>query len=95
MASPVVVGLAAFILSYYPELSAEQVKYVIEKSASKADIDVVNPGNGEKVKLDEISKSGGVVNAYEAIKLASTLKGERNKEIKVKTKSSVKEKVKG
>ena len=95
MASPVVVGLAAFILTYYPELSAEQVKYAIEKSASKADIDVVNPGNGEKVKLDEISKSGGVVNAYEAIKLASTLKGERNKEIKVKTKSSVKEKVKG
>jgi hypothetical protein len=29
------------------------------------------------VDLAEISKSGGLVNAFEAIKLASTLKGER------------------
>ena len=32
MASPVVAGLAALILEYYPNLSAEQVKYVIENS---------------------------------------------------------------
>ena len=28
--SPVVAGVAALILEYYPNLSAEQVKYVIE-----------------------------------------------------------------
>jgi subtilisin family serine protease len=77
MASPVVAGIAALILSYYPRLSAEQVKYVIEKSAVAPLYDVVKPGTSEIVKLSDLSKSGGVVNAYEAIKLASTLKGER------------------
>lgn len=78
MASPVVAGLAAFILSYYPDLSAEQLKYVIEKSAVLSDLKVKKPGSDELVMLADISKTGGVVNAYEAIKLASSLKGERN-----------------
>ena len=29
------------------------------------------------VNLNDISKTGGIVNAYEALKLAATLKGER------------------
>lgn len=78
MASPVVAGLAAFILEYYPDLSAAQVKMVIEKSAKNPGIKVNNPGTDEPVDLSDLSKSGGIVNAYEAIKLASTLKGERN-----------------
>lgn len=77
MASPVVAGLAAFILEYYPNLSAEQVKWVIEKSAQKLTDKVMDPGSGNWVSLSDISTSGGVINAYEAIKLASTLKGER------------------
>jgi subtilisin family serine protease len=84
MASPVVAGLAALILEYYPNLSAEQVKYVIEKSAVAPAFDVNVPGSTEKVKLSDISKTGGVINAYEALKLAATLKGERgtNKQLK-------------
>jgi subtilisin family serine protease len=77
MASPVVAGLAAFILEYYPNLSAEQVKMVIEKSSTKPAEKVKNPETGELVDLSELSRSGGLVNAYEAIKLASTLKGKR------------------
>jgi subtilisin family serine protease len=77
MASPVVAGLAAFILEYYPNLSPEQVKWVIEKSAQKPNDKVMDPGTGEWVNLSDISTSGGVINAFEAIKLASTLKGER------------------
>ena len=38
---------------------------------------VIKPGTEEEVKLSDISKTGGVVNAYEAIKLAGTLKGDR------------------
>ena len=96
MASPVVTGLAAFLLSYYPDLSASQVKYVIEKSAQKADTEIESPYNGEKIKLEDISKTGGVINAYEAVKLAATLKGEKkNADKPVKTRSSVKEKIKG
>ncbi len=77
MASPVVAGVAAFILEYFPNLSAEQVKMVIEKSAQKPAGKVKNPETGEMVDLSDISKTGGLVNAYEAVKLASTLKGER------------------
>lgn len=96
MASPVVAGLAALILQYYPELSAEQVKYVIQQSARKPEGKVKNPGTGEEVELSDLSKYGGVVNAYEAVKLASTLKGERDGTPKTKSrkKSSVKQKTK-
>jgi subtilisin family serine protease len=80
MASPVVAGLAAFILEYYPTLSARQVKMVIEKSAKKPGEKVKNPGTDELAGLDELSRSGGIINAYEAIKLASTIKGERKPE---------------
>jgi cell wall-associated protease len=77
MAAPVVTGLAALILEYYPNLSAAQVKYVIENSTTVPSFDVNVPDSDKKVKLSEISRSGGVVNAYEALKLAATLKGER------------------
>jgi subtilisin family serine protease len=80
MASPVVAGVAAFILSYYPQLSPEQVKYVIEKSASKLPAKVKIPGNDELVDMSDISVSGGIINAYEAIKLAATLKPENSNE---------------
>lgn len=94
MASPVVAGLAAFILEYYPNLSAEQVKYVIEKSAQNPGIKAYDPGTKEETDYAALSKSGGIINAYEAIKLASTLKGERNKTTKP-VKSTVKPKAKG
>jgi subtilisin family serine protease len=78
MASPVTAGIAALILSYYPELSAKQVKYVIEKSVTPVSTVKVNkPGSEDEVLLSDISRTGGIVNAYEAIKLAGTLQGER------------------
>lgn len=60
MAAPLVSGLAAVIRSYYPKLTAAQVKEVIMKSVIKRDV------------LKDKSISGGVVNAYEALKLAKT-----------------------
>ncbi len=80
MAGPVVAGIAALTLQYYPGLSAKQLKYVIEKSARQPDSKVTKPGTDEKVELSDISKTGGIVNAYEAVKLAATLKGELNTE---------------
>ena len=59
------------------------MKYVIEKSATVLDIDVNIPGTDDKVKLSELSKTGGLLNAYEAVKLASTLKGERKEKKEV------------
>lgn len=89
MAAPVVAGVAALILEYYPELSAQQIKYVIENSVTPITEKVIKPGTGklgvddekEMVSLSDISKSGGEVNAYNAVKLAGTLKGERNMKV--------------
>jgi subtilisin family serine protease len=76
MASPVVAGAAAFLLEYFPYLSPKQVKYCLEKSALPVSSKVRKPGTDEMVNLSEISRSGGVINVYEAAKIASTLKPE-------------------
>jgi cell wall-associated protease len=76
MACPLVAGIAALTLEYFPTLSAKQLKYVIEKSAQLPPYKVTKPGSDEMVNLSDISKTGGIVNAYEALKLAATLKGE-------------------
>lgn len=85
MASPVVAGLAAFIMSYYPTLSATQVKNIIEKSSKDPGTEVRNPGNESMVKLSELSRSGGIINAYEAMKLAAVTKGELKPAVKPAT----------
>lgn len=95
MACPVVAGIAAFLLEYYPDLSARQLKYVIEKSAIPLNEKVRLPGTDKNVSLSDISKSGGLVNAYEAAKLAATIKGERNNKQPVIIKSKIVNKKKG
>lgn len=76
MACPVVTGLAALIMSYYPELSAEQVKNIILESAvSYKDQKVNMPSQGGGIiqlttKFGKLSATGGLVNAYQALKLA-------------------------
>ena len=94
MASPVVAGLAAFILQYYPKLSPAEVKMVIEKSAQSPGVKITDPsGAKEDIDLSDISRTGGVINAYEAIKLASTISPDTKKPVKP-TRSKVKSKVK-
>ncbi len=79
MASPVVAGVAALIRSYYPKLSAEQVKYVLVNSVVKPNQSTKIPGGDTQVPFENLSISGGIVNAYQALKLASTLKPEKKK----------------
>jgi subtilisin family serine protease len=76
MASPVVAGLAALIRSYYPSLTAVQVKDIILKSAVVYNKKVKIPGTKKKAKLSELCKTGAVVNAYEAILLANQYAGQ-------------------
>jgi cell wall-associated protease len=78
-ASPIVAGTAAFILEYYPTLSAKQLKQVILESATPlTGTMVLKPGSKtDKVDFTTLSKTGGIINAYKAIQLASKLKGER------------------
>lgn len=73
MASPVVAGTAALLFSYFPYLTPEQVKYCIEKSAQVPVGKVKLPGTEEWVDLSAISQTGGLLNSYEAAKIAASL----------------------
>lgn len=77
MASPVVAGLAALLLEYFPTISAVQLKEVIERSGTLVSDTVRTPGIGTPTTMLNLSKTGGIINAYEAVRLASTFKGER------------------
>ena len=78
MAAPVVSGVAALLLGYYPGLSARQLKATLLQTAMKLpDPQVKWPVNGKRADFNQLSVSGGIVNAYNALLLASTLKGER------------------
>jgi len=78
MASPVVAGLAALIRSYYPKLTAVQVKEIIMKTVVKINHNVDIEGEEgtapASVPFADLCITGGIVNAYEALKLAATYK---------------------
>jgi cell wall-associated protease len=74
MASPVVAGVAALILSYNPHLTPEQLKWVLEKSSTPVNEKVRKPGSDDEVNMSELSRTPGIINAQEAMKLALTIK---------------------
>ena len=78
MASPVVAGIAALIMAYYPDLDARQVKDIILESTVKyADQQVILPneeGADEPVvSFGSLSVTGGLVNVYNALQAAEEL----------------------
>ena len=72
MASPVVAVIASLIFSYFPKLSAKKVKEIILESGIDIDLKIENLG--EKKHFKDYSKSGKLVNAYNALILASKSK---------------------
>ena len=86
MAAPVVAGTAAFLLEYFPKLTAQDLKSIIEKSAQAPADSVRKPGSDDLVKLNEISKTGGVINAFEAAKIADSMYPSNNAPEKTKSK---------
>lgn len=74
MASPAVAGVAAMVRSYYPELSASQVKHILMNSGIKVDKKVKLPGSeDELVPFSDLSVSGRILNAYNALKMADEM----------------------
>lgn len=75
MAAPIVSGMAALIFSYFPNLSAVEVKSIIEQSVdttySRENFTKPGEESKHKMQLGETCKTGGVVNAYNAIQLAA------------------------
>ncbi|AQS94262.1 peptidase S8 [Polaribacter sp. BM10] len=74
MAAPSAAGVAALVRSYYPQLSASQVKHILMNSGLKVNFDVIKPGTkDEKVPFSDLSVSGRVVNAYNALIMADRI----------------------
>ncbi len=71
MAAPVVSGVAAMLMAYFPELTAADVRSILLESAiGYGDRVVPRPGTGEPVPFGTLSVTGGLVNAYEAVRMA-------------------------
>ncbi|GAB3960774.1 S8 family peptidase [Spirosoma harenae] len=70
MASPMTAGVAALLRSYFPKLTAVQTKEILMKSSYRPDILVRKPGrNPQKIPFKSLSRSGGLLNAYEAVRM--------------------------
>ena len=75
--APIVTGIAALIKSYYPHLTAPQIKEILMASGTVIDMDVeITDVNGQPqlVPFASLSKSGKIVNAYNALRLAQHYK---------------------
>ena len=79
MAAPAAAGVAAILRSYYPDLSANQVKTIMLQSVLAHEGEVTKPGTTEKIKFSELSVSGGIVSATNAVTLAEKTKGKKVK----------------
>ena len=74
MASPAAAGVAALLWSYFPDLTVTQVIDILSQSTRKFDgLQVQKPGGGTAM-FGALSSTGGVINAYEAVKMAIAIK---------------------
>ena len=73
MAAPVVAGVAALVKSYYPELSAAELKVCLESTVTPISYKVKKPGTEELVDFKDLCIKSGVVNAYNALKKAEEM----------------------
>ncbi len=74
MAAPEVAGVAALVRSYYPNLTACQVKHIIMDSGIEFHKEVIKPGSEtDKINFDDLSVSGRVLNAYNALLMAEKM----------------------
>jgi len=70
MASPVAAGVAGLIKSYFPALTPAQIIDLLMRSGTSITDSVTLPGTDKKTTLNKLCKSGKIINAYEAVKLA-------------------------
>lgn len=81
MATPIVSGIAAILKSYFPNLTAVDIKQIIEQSTYKPapSIPCLLPGQKQlSVSFGSLSKTGGIVSALNAVKLANDYKPAAN-----------------
>jgi hypothetical protein len=76
LASAITSRVTALLFSYYPNLTASQVKHILMDSGLEYDIEVSTPTKDDKNKMtpfNQLSKSGKVLNAYNAFIMADSI----------------------
>lgn len=80
-AGPVVSGVAALVWSYYPELTAVELRNILLNSCTNLNKKkVLIPGgkaDASKVPFSNLSSTGGIVNAYQALLMAEKIVSEK------------------
>lgn len=82
MASPATAGVAAVLKSYFPHLDAGQIKTILMKSVRKQKRKINIPTEEKEAKVGTFSnlcQTGGIVNLYDAVKLAQKVKPKKKK----------------
>ncbi len=71
-AAPIVTGVAGLLRSHYPNFSAKEIKSILMESGTRyaGNVLLSNDGEEKMVSFSSISKSGRIVNAYNALLLA-------------------------
>lgn len=72
MAAPMVSGLAALLFSYFPDLTGKDVKEIIVNSYENfGKVKVYKPGSDKCTRFKKLSRTGGIINCYSAVKMAA------------------------
>ncbi len=74
MAAPNAAGVAAILKGYFPKLTAAQIKEILMKSSRKYKGLAVKTTESGRVGFSTLSKTGGVIDAYEAFMMAKDMK---------------------
>ncbi len=74
MAAPNAAGVAAILKGYFPNLNASQIKDILMKSSRKYNGLIVKTKEIGKVDFSKLSKTGGVIDAYNAFVMAKNMK---------------------
>ncbi|MFV0237392.1 MAG: S8 family peptidase [Flavobacteriales bacterium] len=81
MATPIVSGVAALVWSYYPELTAHELRNVLLQSVNVYKATVPTPTEKKKktaLPFTSLSTTGGVIDAYNAVKIADNFIKNKN-----------------
>lgn len=73
MAAPTVAGVAAVLKSYFPDLKPQQIKKILTETVRTKykNKKVIKPGTKDNlIEFSELSRTGGIVNMYDAVKMA-------------------------
>ena len=74
MAAPMVAATLSVVWAQNPNLSADQVKQIVlSNGRKKSSLQVMKPGIGELIGLDQICRTGSVLDSYKALEKVLSL----------------------